>query len=61
MVLTPSTVVLDAPFVIEQGEGKKTWKPENYGKMFYGPSTLRKGLEKSRNLMNSTYSAKNWN
>ena len=48
---TPSTLVLDAPFVIEQGEGQKTWKPENYGKIFYGPSTLRNGLEKSRNLM----------
>jgi len=48
---TPSTLVLDAPFVIEQGEGLKTWKPENYGKQFYGPSTLRKGIEKSRNLM----------
>ena len=48
---TPSTLILDAPFVIEQGEGLKTWKPENYGKKFYGPSTLRKGLEKSRNLM----------
>jgi len=48
---TPSTLVLDAPFVIDQGEGLKTWKPENYGKKFYGPSTLRSGLEKSRNLM----------
>jgi len=48
---TPSTLVLDAPFVMDQGEGKKTWKPENYGKKFYGPSTLRKGIEKSRNLM----------
>ena len=48
---TPSSLVLDAPFVIEQGEGLKTWKPENYGKKFYGPSTLRTGIEKSRNLM----------
>ncbi len=48
---TPSTLVLDAPFVMDQGEGKKTWKPENYGKKFYGPSTLRTGIEKSRNLM----------
>tara|TARA_B100000686_G_scaffold39437_2_gene40836 strand:- start:921 stop:3284 length:2364 start_codon:yes stop_codon:yes gene_type:complete len=47
----PSTLVLDAPFVIDQGVGLKTWKPENYGKKFYGPSTLRSGLEKSRNLM----------
>ena len=29
----------------------KNWKPENYGKKFYGPSTLRKGIEYSRNLM----------
>ena len=48
---TPSTLILDAPFVIDQGEGLKTWKPENYGKKFYGPSTLRTGIEKSRNLM----------
>ena len=48
---TPSTLVLDAPYVMEQGEGLKTWKPENYGKKFYGPSTLRTGIEKSRNLM----------
>ena len=47
----PNSIVLDAPFVSEQGEGLKNWKPENYGKKFYGPSTLRKGLEKSRNLM----------
>ena len=48
---TPSTLILDAPFVMDQGGGLKTWKPENYGKKFYGPSTLRTGLEKSRNLM----------
>ena len=48
---TPSTLILDAPFVMDQGEGLKTWKPENYGKKFYGPSTLRIGIEKSRNLM----------
>ena len=36
---------------MDQGEGLKTWKPENYGKKFYGPSTLRTGLEKSRNLI----------
>ena len=29
----------------------KNWKPENYGKKFYGPTTLRKGIEYSRNLM----------
>ncbi len=48
---TPSTLILDAPVVLDQGEDLKMWKPENYGKKFYGPSTIRTGLEKSRNLM----------
>jgi penicillin-binding protein 1A len=48
---TPTTLILDAPIVLNQGEDLKMWKPENYGKKFYGPSTLRVGLEKSRNLM----------
>ena len=48
---TPSTLILDAPLVLEQGSDLKMWKPENYGKKFYGPSTLRMGLENSRNLM----------
>ena len=47
----PTSLVLDAPLVLDQGEDLKMWKPENYGKKFYGPSTLRTGLEKSRNLM----------
>ena len=42
---------MDAPFTAEQGVGLKNWKPENYGKEFYGPTTLRKGVEYSRNLM----------
>ena len=48
---SPSSIILDAPLVLEQGTDLKMWKPENYGKKFYGPSTLRVGLEKSRNLM----------
>ncbi len=48
---SPNSIVLDAPFVEKQGVGLKDWKPENYGKKFYGPSTLRKGIEYSRNLM----------
>ena len=48
---TPSTLILDAPLVLDQGFDLKLWKPENYGKKFYGPSTLRTGIEKSRNLM----------
>ena len=48
---TPASIVLDAPFVLDQGAGLGKWKPENYTRRFYGPSTLRLGLEESRNLM----------
>jgi penicillin-binding protein 1A len=49
---TPSTVALDAPIEIDQGPGLPPWRPENYstGK-YYGPQTLRFGLEHSRNVM----------
>ncbi len=48
---TPSTLILDAPFVIDQGPGLPKWRPANYTEKFYGPSTMRLGIEKSRNLM----------
>lgn len=48
---TPSTLILDAPFVIDQGPGLPKWRPDNYTRQFYGPSTMRLGVEKSRNLM----------
>jgi len=48
---TPSSLILDAPIVLDQGVDLKMWKPQNYGKKFYGLSTLRTGVEKSRNLM----------
>lgn len=48
---TPSSLILDAPFVMDQGYGLGKWKPVNSTNKFYGPSTLRMGIEKSRNLM----------
>ena len=48
---TPSSLILDAPFVMDQGDGQGKWKPRNSSNKFYGPSTLRLGIEKSRNLM----------
>ncbi|MGB0629548.1 MAG: penicillin-binding protein 1A [Alphaproteobacteria bacterium] len=48
---TPSSQVLDAPFVIDQGPGLGRWRPSNYSNKFYGASPLRLGIEKSRNLM----------
>jgi penicillin-binding protein 1A len=48
---TPSTVILDAPMVIDQGPGLPPWQPENFKQEYFGPATLRVGLENSRNLM----------
>lgn len=48
---SPTDLILDAPFVLDQGPGLPKWKPVNYSKRFYGPMTLRQGIEKSRNLM----------
>lgn len=47
----PTSVILDAPITIEQGAGLDVWKPRNYSGQFYGPTTLRVGIEHSRNLM----------
>ncbi|MEM6648868.1 MAG: penicillin-binding protein 1A [Pseudomonadota bacterium] len=48
---TPSSIVLDAPFVAP-ALGDDWWKPGNYvAGRFYGDSTLRLGIEKSRNTM----------
>ena len=48
---TPSTMILDAPIVIDQGPGLPLWRPENYAQDFLGATTMRRGLENSRNLM----------
>lgn len=49
---TPSTVVVDAPIEIDQGQGAGVWRPENYstGK-YYGPTTLRNALTRSLNTV----------
>jgi len=48
--LTPATLIDDGPLAIEAGDGTN-WSPENYSREFYGPTTLRRGLELSRNAM----------
>jgi penicillin-binding protein 1A len=48
---TPSSLIVDGPIEIDQGPGLGTWKPENYEHNYYGPSTLRFGIEHSRNVM----------
>lgn len=48
---TPSSLVLDGPVTFDQGPGLPKWTPKNYSGDFLGPTTLRVGIEKSRNLM----------
>lgn len=48
---SPTDLILDAPFVLDQGPGLPLWKPSNYSKGFSGLTTLRQGIEKSKNLM----------
>ena len=47
----PNSILLDAPYVMQQAKDPIKWKPDNYGNKFYGKSTLRSGVEQSRNLM----------
>ena len=47
---TPSSVVLDAPIEFKLSNGEM-WKPKNYQGKYFGPSTLRRGIELSRNVM----------
>ena len=51
MGYSPTDLILDAPFVLDQGVGMPKWKPVNFSKKFYGLMTLRRGVELSKNLM----------
>ncbi|MCZ8086559.1 MAG: penicillin-binding protein 1A [Brevundimonas sp.] len=48
---TPASIVLDAPISFPGGPNGTRWTPQNYSREFYGPQTLRRGLELSRNVM----------
>ncbi len=54
---TPSTIVLDAPLVLDQGPGLPKWNPSNYERKFYGPVPLLIGLEESLNLVTARVGA----
>ncbi len=47
---TPGTIVIDAPIEMDTGSGE-IWRPQNASGRFYGPTPLRTGIERSRNLM----------
>jgi penicillin-binding protein 1A len=48
---TPATVIIDSPIVYEDEQQDFKWKPENYGRKFYGPTLLRTALSKSKNVI----------
>lgn len=48
---TPASIVLDAPISFAGGRNGERWTPENYSRQYYGPQSLRRGLELSRNVM----------
>ena len=47
---TPATIIIDAPIEVDVGGGE-VWRPKNASRTFYGPTPLRTGIERSRNLM----------
>jgi penicillin-binding protein 1A len=47
---TPTTIIDDSKVAIEQGPNMPLWEPKNYENKFFGPTSLREGLEKSRNI-----------
>jgi penicillin-binding protein 1A len=48
---TPATVVVDSPIIYDGTQDYQSWKPRNYEEKFYGPTTLRNALAKSRNVI----------
>lgn len=48
---TPASIILDAPISFAGGANGGRWTPENYSRQYYGPQSLRRGLELSRNVM----------
>src|SRR5256885_1412319 len=49
--LTPATVLLDAPIVLDANGSEEAWRPENSTRSFAGPTRLREALVRSRNLV----------
>ncbi|MDE2299437.1 MAG: penicillin-binding protein 1A [Burkholderiales bacterium] len=49
---TPATIINDAPLFFDAAAtGSQPWEPKNYDGKFEGPMTMRRGLEKSKNMV----------
>jgi penicillin-binding protein 1A len=55
---TPTSLILDAPIVLDQGEDLKMWKPENYGKKFYGTFNVESWIRKIKKFNDSQNSSR---
>jgi len=49
--MTPVTIIMDSPYVSSPNAAGEVWKPRNYKEKFYGPTLIRTGLAKSRNVI----------
>jgi len=49
--MTPSSIIIDAPFVSSMNPDDDAWKPKNYKEKFFGPTLFRTALVKSRNVI----------
>ena len=48
---SPNSIIVDEEVQLERGEDLPGWRPKNYSGKYYGPTTMRVGVEKSRNAM----------
>ncbi|MBE7415198.1 MAG: PBP1A family penicillin-binding protein [Deltaproteobacteria bacterium] len=49
--LTPASIVMDSPVVFEDTEKEDSWRPRNYDEQFFGPTTVREAIARSRNVI----------
>ena len=48
---TAASLINDAPIVIDNPGQENEWRPENYNKKFYGPTSIRSAITHSRNII----------
>jgi 1A family penicillin-binding protein len=48
---TPATRIEDSPVSYDAGTNGKAWEPENYDRVFRGPTTLQQAIEESVNVV----------
>jgi penicillin-binding protein 1A len=49
--MTPSTIILDAPYLSSVNPDEEIWRPKNFKETFFGPTLFRTALVQSRNVI----------